>query len=110
MGLGGVCGSEPEHAPPTTRRSPVPPHWEAGIRYARTVSLAVLAVAVEETDEPARFESFTQHCVADVAGTTYQQKLHPYDLVPAREMLETLAHFQRLVYSAAAKDVGAIEA
>lgn len=91
------------------RRSLVPPHWEAGVRYARTVCLAVLDLAVEETDEPACFESFTQHCVADVAGTTYQRKIHPYDLVPAREMLETLAHFQRLVYSAAAKDVARLK-
>ena len=90
-------------------RPSVPPHWEAGIRYAHTVSLALLAVAVEETDEPARFESFTQHCVADVAGTTYQRKLHPYDLVPAREMPEILAHFQRLVYSAAAKDLARLK-
>jgi hypothetical protein len=101
-------------APSRTRfahnsRSPIPPHWEAGIRYARTVSLALLAVAVEETDEPARFESFTQHCVAGVAGTTYQQKLHPYDLVPAREMPKTLVHFQRLVYSAAAKDLAKLK-
>ena len=92
-----------------TSRSPIPPHWEAGIRYARTVSLALLAVAVEETDEPARFESFTQHCVAGVAGTTYQQKLHPYDLVPAREMPKTLVHFQRLVHSAAAKDLAKLK-
>ena len=101
-------------APSRTRfahnsRSPIPPHWEAGIRYARTVSLALLAVAVEETDEPARFESFTQHCVAGVAGTTYQQKLHPYDLVPSREMPKTLVHFQRLVYSAAAKDLAKLK-
>ena len=101
-------------APSRTRfahnsRSPIPPHWEAGIRYARTVSLALLAVAVEETDEPARFESFTQHCVAGVAGTTYQQKLHPYDLVPAREMPKTLVQFQRLVYSAAAKDLAKLK-
>ena len=101
-------------APSRTRsdhnsRSPIPPHWEAGIRYAHTVSLALLAVAVDETDEPARFESFTQHCVAGVAGTTYQQKLHPYDLVPARERPETLVHFQRLVYSAAAKDLAKLK-
>lgn len=101
-------------APSRTRsdhnsRSPIPPHWEAGIRYARTVSLALLAVAVEETDEPARFESFTQHCVADVAGTTYQQKLHPYDLVPAGEMPAALVHFQRLVYSAASKELGKLK-
>jgi len=90
-------------------QSPIPPHWEAGILYARTVCLALLDVAAEETDEPARFESFTQHCVADVAGTTYQQKLHPYDLVPAREMPGTLAQFQRLVYSAAAKDLARLK-
>ena len=90
-------------------RSPIPPHWEAGIRYACTVSLALLVVAVEETEEPARFESFTQYCVADVAGTTYRQKLHPYDLVPATEMPKTLVHFQRLVYSAAAKDLAKLK-
>jgi len=90
-------------------RSPSARHWKAGIRYARAVSLALLAVAVEETDEPARFVSFSQHCVADVAGTTYQQKLHPYDLVPAREMPETLARFQRFVYSAVAQDLAKLK-
>jgi hypothetical protein len=90
-------------------QSSIPPHWKAAIDYARTVILAILVVADEETDEPARFESFTQHCVADVAGTTYQQKLHPYDLVSAKEMPETLAHFQRLVYSAAAKDIARLK-
>jgi hypothetical protein len=84
-------------------QSSIPPHWEAGIRYACTVSLAFLVVAAEETDNPTLFEYFAQHCVANVAGTTYQQKLQPYDLVPAKERPEILARFQRRVHSAAAR-------
>jgi hypothetical protein len=84
-------------------QSSIPPHWEAGIRYACTVSLAFLVVAAEETDNPTRFECFTQQCVANVADTTYQQKLQPYDLVPAKERPEILARFQRRVHSAAAR-------
>jgi hypothetical protein len=65
--------------------------------------LAFLLVAAEETDNPTRFECFAQQCVANVAGTTYQQKLQPYDLVPAKERPEILARFQGQVHSAAAR-------
>lgn len=94
--------------PGHTAESSVPPHWEAGIRYACTVSLAFLVVAAKETDNPTRFECLTQHCVANVAGMTYRQKLQPYELVPAKELPEILARFHRQVHSAAARTLATL--
>jgi hypothetical protein len=83
----------------------VPPHWEAGARYAAQIIPAYGEAALDEIRYAAEFEDFLRECAWVVADRTYQRKLQPYDSLLADKIDRAVANFHQLVRTEVAAEV-----
>ena len=91
--------------PPSRVAEFVPPHWQAGIRFASTVIPAYGEAALDEIGHASDFEDFLRECAWVVADRTYQRKLQPYDSLLAGSLDVAVANFHQLVRAAVAGEV-----
>lgn len=82
----------------------IPPHWQAGVRYAHALIEAYGAAALNEMDLPNKFEAFLRECAWIVAARTYAAKLQPYDSLPLAKVDYAVANFHQLVRAAVADE------
>ncbi len=83
----------------------VPPHWQAGIRFAATVIPAYGEAALDDIGHASDFEDFLRECAWVVSDRTYQGKLQPYDSLFAGSLDVAVANFHQLVRGAVAGQV-----
>ena len=83
----------------------VPPHWEAGVRFAARIIPAYGEAALHEIRQAAEFEDFLRECAFVVADRTYQRKLQPYDSLPVDKIDQAVANFHQLVRTEVAGEV-----
>lgn len=82
----------------------LPPHWQAGLRYAEVIIPAYGISALDEIPQPSEFEKFLRECAWIVAERTYQAKLQPYDALPLRKIDYAMANFHQVVRTAVATE------
>lgn len=80
----------------------IPPHWRAGIQYAREIILAYGTAALDEFAHPNEFESFIRECEWVITLQTHERKLQPYDQAPPKGLSLVQSNFHQLVRAAAA--------
>jgi hypothetical protein len=78
----------------------VPPHWRAGIQYAREMILAYGTAALDRFEHPNEFESFIRECEWIIVLRTHERKLQPYDQAPLEELSLVQSNFHQLVRAA----------
>ena len=84
----------------------IPPHWQAGLRYAELIIPAYGTAALDEIPKPSEFEKFLRECAWIVAQRTYEAKLQPYDALPLRKIDYAIANFHQVVRTAVATESG----
>lgn len=82
----------------------VPPHWQAGVQYAREIIPAYATAALDEFEHPGEFESFLRECEWLVSHRTHERKLQPYDHVPLKDLSRVQSNFHQLVRAAVAAE------
>lgn len=82
----------------------VPPHWRAGIQYAREIILAYGTVALDRFEHPNEFESFIRECEWVIALRTHERKLQPYDQAPFKDLSRVQSNFHQLVRAAVVEE------
>lgn len=82
----------------------IPPHWQAGIQYAREIIPAYATAALSEFEHPAEFESFLRECEWVVSQRTHERKLQPYDQAPLKDLSRVQSNFHQLVRAAVATE------
>lgn len=82
----------------------LPPHWQAGLRYAEVIIPAYGDAALDAIPQPSEFEKFLRECAWIVAERTYQAKLQPYDALPLRKIDYAIANFHQVVRTAVAAE------
>jgi hypothetical protein len=82
----------------------IPPHWQAGVQYAREIIPAYGTAALDEFQHPAEFESFLRECEWVVSRKTYERKLQPYDEAPLKDLSRVQSNFHKLVRAAVAME------
>ena len=87
----------------------VPPHWQAGVRYAAKIIPAYGEAALGEIRQAAEFEDFLRECAWIVADRTYQRKLQPYDSLSAGKIDQAVADFHQLVRTEVAGEVARLD-
>ncbi|MCC6363110.1 MAG: hypothetical protein IT165_06265 [Bryobacterales bacterium] len=80
----------------------IPPHWQAGVRYAEVIIPAHGTAALAVIELPNEFEKFLRECVCIVSERTYEAKLRPYDSLLLRKGDVAVACFHQLVRAAVA--------
>ncbi len=91
---------------PSRFENHIPPHWQAGLRYAELIIPAYGTAALEEIPKPSEFEKFLRECAWIVAQRTYEAKLQPYDALPLRKIDFAIANFHQVVRTAVAAESG----
>ena len=89
---------------PSRCENHIPPHWQAGLRYAEMIIPAYGVAALEEISKPSEFEKFLRECAWIVAQRTYEAKLQPYDALPLRKIDYAIANFHQVVRTAVATE------
>ncbi|MCC6392068.1 MAG: hypothetical protein IT167_15820 [Bryobacterales bacterium] len=82
----------------------IPPHWQAGVRYAEMIIPAYGTTALAEIPLPNEFEKFLRECVWIVSERTYDAKLRPYESLLLRKGDVAVACFHQLVRAAVAAE------
>jgi len=83
----------------------VPPHWQAGVRFAAEIIPAYGKAALQKIGQADEFEDFLRECALVVADRTYQRKLQPYDSLPVDKIDQAIANFHQLVRTEVAGEV-----
>ena len=91
---------------PSRFENHIPPHWQAGLRYAELIIPAYGTAALDEIPRPSDFEKFLRECAWIVAQRTYEAKLQPYDALPLRKIDFAIANFHQVVRTAVAAESG----
>jgi hypothetical protein len=89
---------------PSRFENHIPPHWQAGLRYAELIIPAYGTAALDEIPKPSEFEKFLRECAWIVAQRTYEAKLQPYDALPLRKIDYAIANFHQVVRTAVAAE------